>query len=120
MAAFVQFYFQAPVALPWESFNLSVDGHFLTGLSTTVDGAWAQGGAFVSGGKHVISWVLARNPGGVPDAALGRLEPPPFRLGEAWLDDVMMLSATPSFVETWKSGSFEARPWTMSGDASCR
>ena len=32
---------QAPVALPWESFNLSVDGHFLTGLSTTVDGACA-------------------------------------------------------------------------------
>jgi len=113
-AAFVQFYFYAPVSMPFESFNLQVDGQFLRGLSTE-DETWAEGGAFLSSGLHTISWRLEKNPGGAPEAALENLKPPAYRLGEAWLDNVALLGATPSFLETWESGDFTANPWMLSG-----
>ena len=114
-AGFIQFYFNAPVAMPFESFDLWVDDQFLTGLSTE-DGPWAQAGAVLSSGEHTVSWRLSRNPGGAPDDILEGLDQPPFRTGEAWLDTVQLLPATPSFTEIWESGDFTANPWILSGD----
>ena len=115
-AAFVQFYFYAPVAMPFEKFDLLIDDQFLTGLST-VDETWAQAGAIISAGEHVVSWRLSNNPGGAPVGLLDTVTPPDYRLGEAWLDNVQLLPSTPSFVETWASGDFTAHPWILTGDA---
>ena len=116
-SAFIQFYFYAPVAMPFESFDLRVDDQFLTGLSTE-DETWNQAGALLSSGQHKISWRYSRNPGGAPDELLETMQPPPFRVGGAWLDNVSLLPSTPSFVEAWESGDFTANPWILSGDGN--
>lgn len=100
-------------------FILEVDGNFLRGLSTA-DETWAEGGAFLDSGPHTVSWRLAKNPSGAPDAALEGLPQPSYRLGEAWLDNVRLVSATPSFLETWGSGDFTAHPWILLGDGDWR
>jgi len=115
-AAFIQFYFYAPVEMPFESFDLWVDEQFLTGLSTE-DETWTQAGAILSSGQHTVSWRLSKNPRGVPDQQIDNLPQKPFRLGEVWLDDVSLQSSTPSFYEDWESGDFMAHPWILSGDA---
>lgn len=115
-ASFVQFYFYAPVEMPFENFDLWVDGVFLTGLSTD-DETWTQAGAILSSGEHTVSWRLAKNPGGVPEDLLASITPSDYRTGEVWLDNVQLLPSTPSFVETWESGDFSANPWVLSGDA---
>ena len=114
-AAFIQFDFHAATAMPFESFDLRVDGQFLTGLSTD-DDTWTQAGAVLSSGEHVISWRMSRNPGGAPDDVLATLETPPYRTGEAFIDNVQLISATPSFTEIFDSGDFTANPWILSGD----
>lgn len=116
-AAFVQFYFFAPIAPPFESFDLRVDGQFLVNLSTEGSEAWTQAGAILSSGEHTVSWRLSKNAGGVPNQILENIEPPEWRVGEAWLDNVSLLAATPSFTENWESGDFSANPWVLSGDA---
>jgi len=118
-AAFIQFYFYAPVAMPYESFDLRVDGEFLTGLSTE-DETWRQGGAILSSGPHTISWRLMKNPSGAPEELLASMPPPDYRLGEVWLDNVSLLTSTPSFVENWDTGDFSANPWALSGDVQWR
>ena len=112
--AFIQFYFNAPVSMPFESFDLWVDGTFLTPL-TTPDGNWTLAGAIIAPGDHMISWRYTKNPGGAPEDVLATLPQPPFRLGEAWLDNVELIAATVSFTEDWESGDFEAHPWVRSG-----
>lgn len=118
-ATFVQFYFHAPVAPPFDAFDLMVDGRHLRGLFTE-DGAWAEGGTILPRGRHVVSWRLAKNPSRAPDDALEELDPSTHRRGEAWLDDVALIGATPSFLETWESGDLAARPWMLSGDGDWR
>ncbi|EJK63311.1 hypothetical protein THAOC_16039 [Thalassiosira oceanica] len=112
-SAFIQFYFLAPVQMPFESFNLWVDGQFLTPL-TTEGGGWTEGGALLGAGSHDISWRYARNPGGAPE----NMFPPAavWRAGEAWLDNVELLAATPSFTEIWLTGDFTANPWVLGGE----
>ncbi|KAL7542521.1 hypothetical protein ACHAXR_011851 [Thalassiosira sp. AJA248-18] len=115
-AAFIQFYFFAPLEMPFESLNLSVDGQFLTGLQT-VDETWTQAGAILSSGQHTISWRLTKNPGGAPEDLLMTIPQAPYRVGEAWLDNIELLPSTPSFVEFWESGDFSANAWILTGDA---
>jgi len=115
-AAFIQFYFYAPVEMPFESFDLWVDDQFMTGLSTE-DETWTQAGAILSSGKHTVSWRLSKNPRGVPEGAIENLPQKPFRMGEVWLDDISLQSSTPSFAEDWESGDFIENPWILSGDA---
>jgi len=115
-AAYIQFYYYAPVEMPFESFDLWVDDQFISGLSTE-DETWKQAGAILSSGRHTVAWRLSKNPRGVPDAAVENLPQKPYRKGEAWLDDVSLQSSTPSFVEGWESGDFSAHPWILSGDA---
>jgi len=115
-AGFIQFYFNAPVAMPFESFEFWVDGNFLTPLST-VDGNWTQAGAIISSGDHTVSWRYANNPAGAPDDIVAGLPQPPHRLGEAWLDNVALLPSTKSFVEDWESKDFSANNWILSGNA---
>lgn len=115
-AGFIQFYFNAPVAMPFESFELYVDGSFLTPLATP-DGNWTQAGAILSSGDHIVSWRYANNPGGAPDDVLSTVPQPPYRIGEAWLDNVALLPSTSSFVEDWESQDFSTNNWVLSGDA---
>eukprot|EP00578_Thalassiosira_sp_NH16_P002350 CAMPEP_0181129508 /NCGR_PEP_ID=MMETSP1071-20121207/29357_1 /TAXON_ID=35127 /ORGANISM="Thalassiosira sp., Strain NH16" /LENGTH=2606 /DNA_ID=CAMNT_0023215495 /DNA_START=157 /DNA_END=7977 /DNA_ORIENTATION=- len=114
-STFLQFYFHAPVAMPFESFSLYVDGNFLTPLNTE-DDTWSVAGAILAGGDHDVSWRLTRNPGGVPQDLLDSMPPEEFRTGDAWLDNVQLLPTTLSFVEDWGSGDFDAHPWILSGD----
>ena len=114
-AAFIQFYFNAPVAMPFDQMSLLVDEQFLTNLATE-GGMWAQAGAVLSSGDHTISWRQSNNPGGAPEEALAGLEQPAFRTGEAWIDNVQLLPSTPSFTEDFESGTFTAHPWVLSGD----
>ncbi|KAL9190599.1 hypothetical protein ACHAXT_000305 [Thalassiosira profunda] len=114
-ASFLQFYFYAPVSMPFENFELRVDGEFLTSLLTD-DETWTQAGAILSAGPHVVSWRLTNNPSGVPPEILENLPEPPFRTGEAWIDNVALLPSTASFTETWETGDFTANPWAFSGD----
>jgi len=116
-AAFIQFHFYAPVSMPFEMFGLLVDDVFLTGLSTE-DETWTEAGAILSSGQHTISWRLSKNPSGAPDEMLESMDQPPYRVGEAWLDNVQLLPATPSFIEDWESGDFTAYPWILSGDGN--
>jgi hypothetical protein len=121
-AAFIEFYFLAPVAMPFESLDLLVDGELFTSLVSGfgADGTepeWAQGGALLSPGEHVVSWKLSRNPGGVPENIITTLPAPPFRTGEAYIDNVSINPATSSFVEDWDTGDFTANQWELSGDA---
>ena len=115
-AAFMQFYFYAPVILPFETLQLLVDDQFLVELTTT-DEQWLQAGAMLSAGKHKVSWRLAKNPSVVPDDLLAGMEAPPFRIGEAWLDNVSLLPATASFVEAFETGDFSQNAWLLTGDA---
>ena len=112
---FIQFYFLAPVQMPFESFNLWVNGEFLGSL-TTQGGGWMEGGVMLGAGSHEISWKYTRNPGGAPED----LFPPAadWRTGEAWLDNVELLTATPSFTETWLTGDFTANPWVLGGEGN--
>ena len=114
---FIQFYFFAPIAQPWETLELWVDGQFLTPL-TTEGGEWAQAGSILSSGDHTVTWRYSRNPAGAPDEILNQIPKPDFRLGEAWLDNVKLLGSTPSFVENWDSGDINVNPWMLSGDGS--
>ncbi|KAL3779919.1 hypothetical protein ACHAW5_009801 [Stephanodiscus triporus] len=117
--SFIQFYFYAPVAMPFESFDLQVDGQFLTTLvSEDEEIVWTQGGSIIPSGVHTISWRLLRNPGGAPEDMILDLPNPPFRVGEAWLDYVKIVPSTSSFSEEWDSGAFTANPWTFSGDSA--
>lgn len=115
-AAFMQFYFYAPVILPFETLQLLVDDQFLVELTTT-DEQWLQAGAMLSAGKHKVSWRLAKNPSVVPDDLLAGMEAPPFRIGEAWLDNVSLLPATAPFVEAFETGDFSQNAWLLTGDA---
>lgn len=115
-AVFIQFYFNAPVAMPFESLELYVDGSFLTPL-TTPDSEWTPAGAIVPSGDHTISWRYANNPGGLPGDALGNIPKPAYRLAEAWLDNVSLLPLTDSFLEDWESQDFSVNNWILSGDA---
>eukprot|EP00804_Cyclotella_cryptica_P007651 CCRYP_015237-RA/>CCRYP_015237-RA protein AED:0.25 eAED:0.25 QI:697/1/1/1/0.5/0.33/3/128/649 len=115
-AGFIQFYFNAPVAMPFESFELWVDGSFLTPLATP-DANWTQAGAIISSGDHVVSWRYANNPAGAPDDVISSVPPPPYRVGEAWLDNVALLPSTQSFVEDWETQDFTTNNWILSGDA---
>lgn len=115
-AAFLQFYFYAPVAMPFESFSLYVDDQFLTGLSTE-DETWKPAGAILSSGEHTVSWRLWKNPGGAPEELLETLLQAPYRVGEAWLDNVELLPSTPSFSDGFESSDFNANPWELTGDA---
>ena len=122
-AAFIEFYFLAPVAMPFESLDLLVDGELFTSLVSGfgADGTepeWAQGGALLSPGEHVVSWKLSRNPGGVPENIITTLPAPPYRIGEAYIDNVSINPATSSFVEDWDTGDFTANQWELSGDAN--
>jgi len=116
-ATFVQFYFNAPISMPFESLDLWVDGNFLTPL-TTPDGNWTQAGAIVAPGEHTVSWRYSKNPGGAPDDVLETLPQPPFRIGEAWLDNVELIPSTSSFTEGFESGNFDSQPWILSGNGS--
>ncbi len=117
--SFVQFYFYAPIAMPFESLDLMVDGQFYTGLASGgEDLVWTQGGAIIPVGVHTISWKLLRNPGGAPEDMILDLPKPPSYVGEAWLDNVKIFPTSSSFVEEWNSGDFTANPWTLSGDAA--
>jgi hypothetical protein len=115
-AGFIQFYFNAPVAMPFESFELWVDGNFLTPLATT-DSNWTQAGAIISSGEHTVSWRYANNPAGAPDDVISTVPQPPYRIGEAWLDNVALLPSTKSFVEDWESQDFSTNNWILSGNA---
>ena len=115
-AGFIQFYFNAPVAMPFESLELYVDGSFLTPLATP-DSEWTPAGAIVPSGDHIVSWRYANNPGGLPDDTLGSIPKPAYRVGEAWLDDVALLPLTDSFLEDWESQDFSVNNWILSGDA---
>jgi hypothetical protein len=114
---FIQFYFYAPIAQPFETFQLWVDGQFLTPL-TTEGGEWAQAGSILASGDHIVTWRYSKNPAGAPDEVLESVPQPDFRLGEAWLDNVKLLGSTPSFTENWDSGDFSANPWMLSGDSN--
>jgi hypothetical protein len=114
-AGFIQFFFNAPVAMPFESFELYVDGNFLTPLATP-DSSWTQAGAILSSGAHTVSWRYANNPGGAPDDIISTVPQPPYRIGEAWLDNVALLPSTKSFVEDWESQDFSTNNWVLSGD----
>jgi len=117
--SFIQFFFYAPVAMPFESFDLQVDGEFYTALvSEDEDVVWTQGGAIISAGVHTISWKLLKNPGGAPEDLILELPKPDFWVGEAWIDNVKILPSTSKFTEEWESGDFTANPWTLSGDAA--
>jgi hypothetical protein len=115
-AAFIQFYFNAPVAMPFESFELWVDDGFLTPLATP-DSNWTQAGAILASGQHTVSWRYSKNPGMAPDDMLVNMPQPPYRVGEAWLDNVSLLPSTPSFTEDFETGGFGANNWNLSGDA---
>jgi len=115
-AGFIQFYFNAPVAMPFESFELWVDGSFLTPLATP-DANWTQAGAIISSGDHIVSWRYANNPAGAPDDVIDSSPPPSYRVGEAWLDNVALLPTTQSFVEDWETQDFATNNWVLSGDA---
>jgi hypothetical protein len=120
--AFIEFFFLAPVAMPFESLDLLVDGQLFTSLVSgfAADGTepeWTLGGALLSPGEHVVSWKLSRNPGGVPENLITTLPAPPFRTGEAYIDNVSIIPATTSFVEDWDTGDFTANQWKLSGDA---
>lgn len=114
-AGFIQFYFNAPVAMPFESFELYVDGNFLTPLATP-DSNWTQAGAILSSGEHTVSWRYANNPGGAPDDVISTVPQPPYRVGEAWLDNVALLPSTKPFVEDWETQDFATNGWVLSGD----
>ena len=114
---FIQFYFNAPISQPFETFELWVDGQFLTPL-TTEGGEWAQAGSILASGDHDVTWRYSKNPAGAPDEILDTLPQPEFRLGEAWLDNVKLLGSTSSFTENWDSGDFSAHPWILSGDGN--
>ena len=115
-AGFIQFFFNAPVAMPFESFELWVDGSFLRPLATP-DLIWTETGAMISSGDHTVSFRYANNPGGVPDAVLATFPQPPYRVGEAWVDNVALLPATQSFLEDFESQDFSTNNWILSGDA---
>ena len=102
--------------MPFESFELWVDGSFLTPLATP-DSNWTEAGAIISSGEHTVSWRYANNPGGVPDDSLATIPQPPYRVGEAWVDNVALLPATQSFVEDFESQDFSTNNWILSGDA---
>lgn len=114
---FIQFYFYAPISQPFESFELWVDGQFLTPLATE-GGEWAQAGSILSSGDHNVTWRYSNNPAGAPDEVLDTVPQPDFRLGEAWLDNVKLIGSTKSFTENWDSGDFSANPWILSGDGN--
>ena len=113
-AGFVQFYFNAPVAMPFESFELHVDGKFLTPLMTP-EGNWTRAGAIISSGEHIVSWRYSNNPGGAPDDVIRSIPQPSYRIGEAWLDNIAVLPTTKSFIEDFQD--FSTNNWTLSGDA---
>jgi hypothetical protein len=115
-AGFIQFYFNAPVAMPFESFELWVDGSFQTPLATP-DSNWTQAGAIIASGQHTVSWRYANNPGGAPDDIISTVPKPPYWVGEAWLDNVSLLPTTKSFLEDWESQDFTTNNWVLSGDA---
>ncbi len=115
-AAFCRFYFFAPVIVPFESLQLLVDGQFLSEL-TTMDDQWVEGGAMLIAGDHTVSWRLTKNPSIVPDDLLAGMVAPPFRIGEAWIDNVELIPATLPFVETFESGAFTQNSWSLTGDS---
>ena len=101
--------------MPFESFELWVDGNFLTPLATP-DSNWTEAGAIISSGDHTVSWRYANNPGGVGEDILATVPQPPYRVGEAWVDNVALLPATQSFVEDFESQDFSTNNWILSGD----
>lgn len=115
--AFFSFYYYAPVSMPFESLELWIDGTFMEPL-TTEDETWRQGGTFLAVGQHTVSWKYSKNPSNAASDVIEQVPPPPYRLGEAWLDNVELLGMTSSFTEDWESGDFDSRPWITSGDAS--
>ena len=114
---FIQFYFFAPISQPFETFELWVDGQFLTPL-TTEGGEWAQAGSILASGDHTVTWRYSKNPAGAPDNVIATWPQPDFRLGEAWLDNVKLLGSTASFTENWDAGDFSANPWILTGDGN--
>ena len=114
--SFVDFEFLAPVAMPFESFELYVDGTFVTPLATT-DSNWTGAGVIVPSGEHVVSWRYANNPNNATDDVLSNTPEPPYWIGEAWLDNVMLLPSTQDFVEDFESQNFSTNNWVLSGDA---
>lgn len=114
--SFLQFYFYAPVIVPFEQLQLLVD-EVISSELTSIDETWQPGGTLLNSGKHKISWRLTKNPAAVPDDILATMEQPPFRVGEAWIDNVSLLPATMPFAESFESGDFSQNSWTLTGDA---
>lgn len=65
----------------------------------------------------LISWYYTYNSNGYSKDELSAFSYPPYRIGEAWLDNVSILPLTLSFAEGWESQDFAKNNWILSGEA---